>query len=60
MRVMDTLEIDEGTVLSRYRFHNGKAELKALSTIAIACNNCGLIRQFLEEFLLRKPGSADE
>jgi C4-type Zn-finger protein len=29
---------------------------KSIKTVSVACGNCGLVRQFVQQILLREPG----
>jgi ribosomal protein S27E len=53
---------DRGSGVGLYFFgkpgHRDHA-VGAYPTVTVACNNCGLVRQFLKQFLMPEPGADD-
>jgi ribosomal protein S27E len=51
---------DRGSGVGLYFFgkpgHRDHA-VGAYPTVTVACNNCGLVRQFLKQFLIPEPGT---
>jgi transcription elongation factor Elf1 len=61
MNVFDELESDGATVIVGYKNVNGvlKGIQATMPTVTVACNNCGLIRQFAKAFLDRGMDASD-
>lgn len=61
MQMMDSLSKTEGTAVVLYQLRSGGAKQQSRSeilltdpTISVACNNCGLVRQFVKRYLMRE------
>ena len=50
---------EEASLLEIYRFeeHRRPKQIAGVKTIAVACANCGFVRQFVLDVLLQKPSA---
>jgi uncharacterized Zn finger protein len=61
MVVLDSPTRPERSGVANFRFENESSrQSSAIETIAVACSNCGLVRQFVKNILMRAPGADNE
>ncbi len=57
--VTHTAGVEEASLFQIYRFEPDKRphQVAGIKTVAVACANCGFVRQFVLDVLLRDTGS---